>query len=106
MTALAGAREITSSPGRCRYAILCRDMPLQPDEGDYAYAGQLMLQGIPPYTLAYNMKLPGTYAAYAVLMAVFGQSSVGIHCGLAVVNVASIILVYLLGRALFGNLCG
>jgi len=29
------------------------------------------------------MKLPGTYAAYAVIMAVFGQSPSGIHLGLA-----------------------
>ena len=42
-----------------------RDVPLERDEGEYAYCGQLMLQGIPPYKLAYNMKLPGTYAAYA-----------------------------------------
>src|SRR5207249_3867952 len=34
-------------------------MPLERDEGEYAYAGQLMLQGIPPYRLAYNMKFPG-----------------------------------------------
>ena len=31
-------------------------IPLERDEGEYAYAGQLMLQGIPPYKLAYNMK--------------------------------------------------
>jgi len=37
-------------------------IPLERDEGEYAYAGQLMLQGIPPYKLAYNMKFPGTYA--------------------------------------------
>jgi len=37
-----------------------RDMPLERDEGEYAYAGQLILEGIPPYHLAYNMKFPGT----------------------------------------------
>jgi hypothetical protein len=36
-----------------------REMPLERDEGEYAYAGQLLLQGIPPYQLAYNMKFPG-----------------------------------------------
>ena len=51
------------------------DMPLERDEGEYAYAGQLILQGIPPYELAYNMKLPGTYFAYALGMAVFGQTA-------------------------------
>jgi hypothetical protein len=31
-----------------------RTMPLERDEGEYAYSGQLMLQGIPPYKLAYT----------------------------------------------------
>ena len=56
-----------------------RNIPLERDEGEYAYAGQLMLEGIPPYQLAYNMKLPGTYAAYAVILAIFGQIPSGIH---------------------------
>src|SRR5947199_6267506 len=29
--------------------IRMREMPLERDEGEYAYAGQLILQGIPPY---------------------------------------------------------
>ena len=28
-------------------------MPLERDEGEYAYAGQLMLEHIPPYKFAY-----------------------------------------------------
>jgi hypothetical protein len=52
-------------------------IPLERDEGEYAYVGQLMLQGIPPYKLAYNMKFPGTYAAYAVIMSIFGQTILG-----------------------------
>src|SRR6516162_8909555 len=77
-----------------------RHMPLERDEGEYAYAGQLILHGVAPYKEAYNMKLPGTYAAYALLMAVFGQSPAGIHFGLALVNAVSIILIFLVGRRL------
>ena len=77
------------------------DVPLERDEGEYAYAGQLILQGVPPYRLAYNMKLPGTYAAYAALMAVFGQTPRGIHLGLLVVNLATALLVFRLARRLF-----
>ncbi|MEI7808576.1 MAG: hypothetical protein WCJ07_08850, partial [Verrucomicrobiota bacterium] len=29
------------------------NFPLERDEGEYAYAGQLILQGFPPYELAY-----------------------------------------------------
>ena len=80
--------------------------PLERDEGEYAYAGQLMLQGIPPYQLAYNMKFPGTYAAYALIMSIFGQTIVGIHLGLLVVNAATIALVFLLGRRLVNSTAG
>ena len=48
-------------------------IPLERDEGEYAYAGRLILQGVPPYALAYNMKFPGTYAAYAAIMSIFGK---------------------------------
>lgn len=83
-----------------------RDMPLERDEGEYAYQGQLMLQGIAPYKLAYNMKLPGTYAAYALTMAIFGESPAGIHLGLVLVNAANMILVFLIGKRLFSPLAG
>lgn len=80
-----------------------RNVPLERDEGEYAYAGQLILQGIPPYQLVYNMKFPGTYFAYALLMAVFGQSSAGVHLGILLVTSLTAILVFLIGRELFGE---
>jgi hypothetical protein len=83
-----------------------RAMPLERDEGEYAYMGQLMLRGIAPFKLAANMKLPGTHAAYAVLMAIFGQTTAGIHIGMLVVNAVTSILVLLLGRRLYGPLAG
>ena len=83
-----------------------RETPLERDEGEYAYAGQLILQGIPPYSLACNMKLPGTYAAYAAIMAVFGQTMTGIRLGLLLVNAATVLLLYLLGRRLFSKVAG
>ena len=76
-------------------------IPLERDEGEYAYAGQLILQGVPPYKLAYNMKFPGTYAAYALIMAMFGQTIHAIHLGLLLVNAATIALIFLIGRRLF-----
>ncbi len=79
------------------------ELPLERDEGEYAYAGQLMLQGIPPYRLAYNMKWPGTYAAYAAMMAIFGQTIAGIHLGLIVVTLATAVLVFVLARRICGD---
>jgi hypothetical protein len=81
-------------------------IPLERDEGEYAYAGQLMLQGIPPYKLAYNMKFPGTYAAYALIMSIFGQTIFGIHLGLLLVNSAAVALIFLLGRRLMDSTAG
>jgi hypothetical protein len=82
------------------------EFPLERDEGEYAYAGQLILQGVPPYSLVYNMKLPGTYLAYAGLMAIFGQSTVGVHLGLLAVTLATIVLLFFLTRDLFDSLTG
>jgi len=82
------------------------EIPLERDEGEYAYAGQLILQGIPPYKLAYNMKFPGTYAAYALIMSIFGQSIQAIHIGLLLINVATIALIFLVGRRLINTMAG
>ncbi len=86
----------------CAIRFHLRNIPLERDEGEYAYAGQLMLQGVPPYKLAYNMKLPGTYAAYAVILAVFGETPAGVHLGLLVVNSVTVLLVFLLALRLAG----
>ena len=49
------------------------------------------------------MKLPGTYLAYAALMAVFGQTTAGIHLGLLSVNLATIVLLFLMVREMFDS---
>lgn len=81
-------------------------LPLERDEGEYAYMGQLILDGIPPYKEAFNMKLPGTYYMYALFMALFGQSIVGIHIGLLLVTVISITLLYFIGKKIVSPIAG
>ena len=81
-------------------------VPLERDEGEYAYAGQLILQGIPPYHLAYNMKFPGTYYAYSLFLAVFGQTPSGIHTGLLLMNLATAVVLFFVGRRLLGEFGG
>ncbi|MFQ5828420.1 MAG: ArnT family glycosyltransferase [Candidatus Methylomirabilia bacterium] len=76
------------------------ELPLERDEGEYAYAGQLMLQGIPPYETVYTVKFPGTHAAYALIIALFGESIQAIRIGLLLVNAATILLMFLLARRL------
>jgi len=81
-------------------------IPLERDEGEYAYAGQLLLQGIPPYKLAYSMKFPGTYVAYAITMFLFGQTVAAIHLGLLFVNSATSALIFFVGKRLVNSTVG
>jgi hypothetical protein len=76
------------------------DVPLERDEGEYAYGGQLILQGLPSDAPLYNIK-PGMYIAYALIQSVFGQTHIGIHLGLLVINVATIFLLFFLTKRLF-----
>lgn len=78
------------------------DIPLERDEGEYAYMGQLLLQGIPPYQMHGTQKFPGVYYACAAAMAVFGETARGVHLGLLVVNAATTVCVFLLGRRVLG----
>jgi general stress protein CsbA len=82
------------------------DVPLDRDEGEYAYFGQLLLQGVPPYASAYNFKLPGIYVVYAAILAALGQTPAAVHVGLLIANAISIVLMFLLARRLIGTLGG
>lgn len=85
--------------GSIRYRLL--GIPLERDEGEFAYIAQLMLQGIPPYAEAYTMKFPGTSLMYALFISVFGESIHGIHWGLLLVNLSTIVLIFVLYKKLF-----
>ena len=65
-----------------------------------------MLQGIPPYQLAYNMKFPGTYAAYAVIMALFGQTPAGIHFGVLCLTTLTALMLFWLGKKILDPTAG
>jgi hypothetical protein len=86
--------------------IRLADTPLERDEGEYAYAGQLILHGVPPYQQAYNMKFPGTYYSYAAIMALFGETPSGIRYGLLIVNALTALVVFGIGRRLLGDAAG
>lgn len=86
--------------GYVRWRLL--SMPLERDEGEFAYIAQQWLEGVPPYRSGYAMKMPGIYAAYALILLVFGETISGIHAGAAVANLISIVLVFLVARKLYG----
>src|SRR2546428_5739106 len=65
------------------------NVPLDRDEGEYGYFAQLLLQGVPPYAQAYNLKLPGIYGVYAAILAAVGPSPAAVQLGPLVVNPAA-----------------
>ena len=79
------------------------NVPLERDEGEYAYIGRLILDGTPPYTEAYNMKFPGIYFIYAGILWLFGETHIAIHFCLLVVNVISMILLFFLARIAYDD---
>ena len=81
-------------------------LPLERDEGEYAYIAQQLLQGVLPYTESHSMKFPGIYFVYAGILAIFGQSPVAIHLSLLFVNLATAFLLFLLGRNLLSESAG
>ncbi len=78
-------------------------LPLDRDEGEYAYFAQLLLAGVPPYAQAYNFKMPGIYAVYALMLALLGQTPTGIHLGLLVADAITTVLLFLIAVRLFAT---
>jgi len=81
------------------------DVPLERDEGEYAYGGQMLLQGFLPYEppSLYKYKLPGIYFLYAAALALFGKTQAGVHAGLLVANLTTMLLLFLLAKKLLGS---
>jgi 4-amino-4-deoxy-L-arabinose transferase-like glycosyltransferase len=83
--------------------IRLMDMPLERDEGEFAYIARLTLQGDALYENAYNKKLPGTSLMYALFMGCFGQTTAAIRIGMMCINLVSIVLLFMLSRKLFNE---
>jgi len=86
------------------FAIIIRvqflDVPLERDEGEYAYSASFLLKGISPLKHVYTIKPLGTSYIYAMIMTIFGQSIAGIRLGLLVINLLSIFILFLICRRL------
>jgi len=79
-------------------------VPLERDEGEYAYIAQRLAHGDVVYRDAFDQKPPGIFAAYRVAFALFGASVEGIHLFLHVWTVLSALALFLLVRDLAGSL--
>lgn len=64
--------------------IVFKDIPIERDEGSYAYMGHLLLQGGTPYIDFYEMKPPGLYYSYALLSGLSGGDLAMMHVWMAI----------------------
>ncbi len=81
-------------------------VPLERDEGEFAYLGLLLLKGQPPFAGLYTLKLPGVGLVYALFILAFGRSAAAIHFGFLLSNLLCVALVWRLGRRLLGAEAG
>jgi 4-amino-4-deoxy-L-arabinose transferase-like glycosyltransferase len=77
-------------------------IPLERDEGVYAYIGWSWLQGAVPYLDSFSQKTPGSFAVYAAALRLFGSSPTALHWGMQLYHLATLALVFWLGLRLFG----
>ena len=82
------------------------DIPLERDEGEYAYMAQLLLKGFAPFSNAYNMKYPGVSFFLAPFIALLGNSTTSIHIALLCANLVSVGFIYLITKRLMGQIEG
>jgi len=87
---------------RCPIASI----PLERDEGEYAYIAQRWLQGEVPYKETFDQKPPGIFALYALFISCIGTSAAAIHWGMQIYTLGTLVLVYWLGKRLFSETAG
>jgi hypothetical protein len=81
-------------------------IPLERDEGEYAYIAQRWLLGEVPYKGAFDQKPPAVFAAYAAILRTLGESPSAIHWGAQIYTLGTLAVLYALGRRLFSPAAG
>lgn len=79
------------------------DIPLERDESIYYYLGKCALDGDRPYFDFYELKPPGLFYAYALLVALFGYSAVGVHVAVMAVSFLNTMFTWFLARHIAGK---
>lgn len=76
------------------------DIPLERDEGDYAYFGMLMADGVSLVDDDVRIRFPLTSALFAGIIAAFGNTPAAIHLGLLLIHLVTLLVFYRLGTRL------
>ena len=78
-------------------------IPLERDEGGFAYISHWLLHGKDLYVDMLDSKLPGLYMLYGLFTSIFGYNATGVHIGLLLSNIAAAVMYYLLLLDLFNK---
>lgn len=81
-------------------------IPLERDEGGFAYIGKMIFEGQKLYTDLLDSKLPGLYVLYGIFVKIFGYTPSGVHAGLLVCNLSAAILLFFLAKKIFNTEVG
>jgi 4-amino-4-deoxy-L-arabinose transferase-like glycosyltransferase len=81
-------------------------VPLERDEGEYAYIAQRLLAGEMPYRDAFDQKPPGVFLVYAGAFVLLGQSVESIHFFMYAWTAATALALFGCIRRLAGALAG
>ncbi len=110
------ASNLPSDPRLCRGLLLLAavvflgvrvpllGLPLERDEGEYAYVAWRMLEGDIPYLTAFDQKPPAVFAVYLGALLLGGHSALAIHGLLLVWSAATAWLIHTLVRRVAGGL--
>ncbi len=78
------------------------DLPLERDEGEYAYGARLILAGEFSYESLRTLKLPGVHLATALFFALFGETVQALRAALLAFDVGSALTLLFLARGFVG----
>lgn len=103
-------RPLLSLGSAILFAALLRapiaEIPLERDEGEYAYIAQRWIAGEVPYRDAFDQKPPGVFLIYALILRTLGDSPTAIHWGAQIWSFGTVAAVWALARAAAGNTAG
>lgn len=78
------------------------DLPLERDEGEYAYGARLVLEGDFNYDALRTLKLPGVHVVLAPFLWIFGPTPAALRAALLCCDLGSALALFLLVRAFLG----
>ncbi len=73
------------------------------DEGDYAMFGKWLLTGAKPYVDFYEMKPPGIFLIYALVVKLFGYEYTSLQLGFCYINSVTLLFSYLFFKKFIGR---